>query len=547
LYIENNESELFLNKIYLNFDKCDPNKESDKRGQDLTFIRMSDILEAASAAMRQSNLKGKKGEPNFADGPPGPNGKDKDFNIYNLEDVRKTLNTYVKATSFNLEDYNNGKDNPFYNSTISGDLWVNNYREWDEIEELVKIYLTEYEKEKIPDEEPSSYYSYYYYLRDKWEIYVNDNLWPYWWKNPNEIRNLMNGDPPISKEEATRRVNGEERYISPVHLGEKGDKGRRGAQGITDMVYGKDTVKKISNISEEYSTSTEYGDDFKEIEIIICDNIRIPSNLYVRGTEKTETTEKGGVFLLSDARLKKDIENINTDKAVRIIENLEPVAYSIMDRSSLTYFPEYGYIAQDVKKHFPQAVTENNRNIVENIGRFSEKNIWERFENVNGEIQYKLTIDLSENEIPDDEEKEYKMICIKRLDENITDEMHKNNIEKLKAVDFNTDKSVILDNYTVDELELMLLKDNRSFIVDKKYDEIYIYGYKVNDFHVLDKDKIFTLHHTVLKKLHEESVKLEVMNAKSLEKQYIENMKEETTNIRKKIDDMKKMINNLMI
>jgi len=139
------------------------------------------------------------------------------------------------------------------------------------------------------------------------------------------------------------------------------------------------------------------------------------------------------------------------------------------------------------------------------------------------------------------------MICIKRLDENITDEMHKNNIEKLKAVDFNTDKSVILDNYIVDELDLILLKDNRSFIVDKKYDEIYIYGYKVNDFHVLDKDKIFTLHHTVLKKLHEESVKLEVMNAKSLEKQYIENMKEETTNIRKKIDDMKKMINNLMI
>lgn len=543
LYIENNESELFLNKIYLNFDKCDPNKESDKRGQDLSFIRMSDILEAASAAMRQSNLKGKKGEPNFADGQPGPNGKDKDFNVYYMEDITGTLKRYSNAVKFDLDLHNAGSKAPWYPGT-SGELWANTYKEWDEVEELVKIYLTEYEKVNIPDTEPTSYFNYYYYLRDNWDRYVSKNLWAYWWKNPKEIKTLT--DTGMDEEEARRRVNGEIRYIIPGTRGNKGVKGMIGAQGITSMIYGKDKVEQLTNIPEKIEESTEYK-NFKSLTMIICDNIRIPSNLYVRGTEKTETTEKGGVFLLSDARLKKDIENINTDKAVRIIENLEPVAYSIMDRSSLTYFPEYGYIAQDVKKHFPQAVTENNRNVVENIGRFSEKNIWERFENEKGEIQYKLTIDLSENEIPDDEEKEYKMICIKRLDENITDEMHKNNIEKLKAVDFNTDKSVILDNYIVDELDLILLKDNRSFIVDKKYDEIYIYGYKVNDFHVLDKDKIFTLHHTVLKKLHEESVKMEVMNAKSLEKQYIQNMKEETTNIRKKIDDMKKMINNLMI
>jgi len=123
----------------------------------------------------------------------------------------------------------------------------------------------------------------------------------------------------------------------------------------------------------------------------------------------------------------------------------------------------------------------------------------------------------------------------------------KNNIEKLKTIDYNKDNSEILDNYIVDELDLTLLEDNRSFIVDKKYDEIYIYGYKVSDFHVLDKDKIFTLHHTVLKKLHEESVKLEVMNEKSLEIQEIQHMKAETTNIRKKLEDMKKMINNLMV
>ena len=544
LYIENNESEMFLNKIYLNFDKCNPNENNpDIRGQDLSFIRMSDILEAASAAMRQSNLKGKKGEPNFADGQPGPNGKDKDFNTYYMEDITGTLKRYSNAVKFDLELHKAGSKAPWY-SSASGELWVNTYKEWDEVEELVKIYLTEYEKVNIPDTEPTSYFNYYYYLRDNWDRYVSSNLWPYWWKNPNEIKKLT--DAGLSEEEARRRVNGELRYIVPGTRGDKGLKGLMGSQGITSMIYGKDSVEKITNFPEKLEESSEYK-KFKTLTMTICDNIRIPSNLYVRGTEKTETTEKGGVFLLSDARLKKDIENINTDKAIRIIENLEPVAYSIMDRSSLTYFPEYGYIAQDVKKHFPQAVTENNRNVVENVGRFSEKNIWEGFENENGEIQYKLTVDLSENEIPYEEEKEYKLICIKILDGNITDEVHKKNIEKLKTIDYNTDNGEILDNYIVDELDLTLLEDNRSFILDKKYDEIYIYGYKVSDFHVLDKDKIFTLHHTVLKKLHEESVKLEVMNEKSLEIQEIQHMKAETTNIRKKLEDMKKMINNLMI
>ena len=176
LYIENNESELFLNKIYLNFDKCDPNKNSDKRGEDLSFIRMSDILEAASAAMRQSNLKGKKGEPNFADGQPGPNGKDKDFNVYYMEDITGTLKRYSNAVKFDLKLHKAGSKAPWYPGT-SGELWVNTYKEWDEVEELVKIYLTEYEKVNIPDTEPTNYFNYYFYLRDNWDRYVSNNLW----------------------------------------------------------------------------------------------------------------------------------------------------------------------------------------------------------------------------------------------------------------------------------------------------------------------------------------------------------------------------------
>ena len=37
--------------------------------------------------------------------------------------------------------------------------------------------------------------------------------------------------------------------------------------------------------------------------------------------------------------------------------------------------------------------------------------------------------------------------------------------------------------------------DTRSFIFDKIYEDIFIYGSQVNDFLALDKEQLFTLHH----------------------------------------------------
>jgi len=138
LYIENNGEEMFLNKIFLNLN------EATNGGANLAKINMADVLSVANDAARASNLKGKKGEPNFSDGNPGMNGKDKDFNLYYLEDINRTQKTYSNAVKFDIEKHKNGNIAPWYNILLSGNEVANAYKEWDEVEELIKEYLVEY-------------------------------------------------------------------------------------------------------------------------------------------------------------------------------------------------------------------------------------------------------------------------------------------------------------------------------------------------------------------------------------------------------------------
>ena len=70
-----------------------------------------------------------------------------------------------------------------------------------------------------------------------------------------------------------------------------------------------------------------------------------------------------------------------------------------------------------------------------------------------------------------------------------------------------------------------LMDDQKSFIFKKKAEFVFIYGYEVEDFHVLDKEKIFTVHHSAIQEIdkiqEEEKIKLAAAEAKiaSLETQ----------------------------
>ena len=201
----------------------------------------------------------------------------------------------------------------------------------------------------------------------QWD-YISNILWEYGYKNP-----LTNDF--------------ETRYITPLLWGEKGMKGIPGLQGITATVsLMKNTAQGLlridpKKISLEFKNEdTEDSEDQElpiETDLIVTKNMLLCDHVYIEGTLKTRNTEKGGLFFLSDKRIKKDIEKFDLEKAYSIIKNIEPVEYKIYDTNNMDYYPEYGYIAQDVYKIFPEAINNKNTDYINNVNRIVENVKWD--------------------------------------------------------------------------------------------------------------------------------------------------------------------------
>ena len=88
-----------------------------------------------------------------------------------------------------------------------------------------------------------------------------------------------------------------------------------------------------------------------------------------------------------------------------------------------------------------------------------------------------------------------------------------------------------------------LLEDKKSFILPKKSDRIFIFGYEVDDFHVLDKEKIFFVHHSAIQEIdkikQEEKAKLEAAETKlATAETEITTLKDKVTSLETTITDL---------
>ena len=50
-------------------------------------------------------------------------------------------------------------------------------------------------------------------------------------------------------------------------------------------------------------------------------------------------------------------------------------------------------------------------------------------------------------------------------------------------------------------IELSALEDGKTFIVEEQYSYVFIYGKEIDDLHILDKAKIFAIHHAGIQEL----------------------------------------------
>ena len=136
-----------------------------------------------------------------------------------------------------------------------------------------------------------------------------------------------------------------------------------------------------------------------------------------------------------------------------------------------------GFIAQNVKEHLPNAVTlissiiPDEIKLIENPSYTNENN------------KFKLTI----NDL-------------------ILNDNHTGKCCFYVKNDDDAGKKIILN---VEE-------DKKSFFFDKAYKNVYFYGKEVNDFHSLDKNMIFALHHSAIQELNRK-LELKDDKIKSLE------------------------------
>ena len=169
-------------------------------------------------------------------------------------------------------------------------------------------------------------------------------------------------------------------------------------------------------------------------------------------------------IVASDRRIKENIHEINDNSALKKLRSIECYYYNYKDKSERGYDSTVGFIAQEVKEHLPMAVNIV-KDIIPNEMRLIQNPQWTEISS----DSYKLTIpdleDVSANT-------KYKFI------------IRQDSTSPIKEVQSSTMEG-----------------DPKSFLFDRKYNEVFLYGKEVNDFHTLAKDKLFALNFSASQEL----------------------------------------------
>ena len=220
----------------------------------------------------------------------------------------------------------------------------------------------------------------------------------------------------------------------------------------------------------------------------------------------------------SDIRIKENIVDAPDDLSLSLLRDISCCYYNYIDRNSEGNQKVVGFIAQQVKKHFPIAVSYTSK-IIPNEMRLLENIIWEKID-ISGNEKYKLTIpdliDLSGN-------------CKYRFYVSNNDISGNDEVQK--------------DIYSLEN-------DPNSFIFDQSWNNIFLYGKEVNDFHILCKNKLFALNFSATQEIDRIQQKqiLDISQNKiNIETLKIENdnLKLQNSTLTTKVNNLQNELNNL--
>lgn len=155
------------------------------------------------------------------------------------------------------------------------------------------------------------------------------------------------------------------------------------------------------------------------------------------------------IFISSDSRIKKNIVEMNRDFALNKLRDISCCSFNYIDPMKSGNSLEMGFIAQQVKEHLPEAVTQK-KSIIPNEMRILRDVIWNNTK-------------MSSNSLSDVSGVKYRFY--------VSNDTNGSN-EVMKEIIGNSDN---------------------TFTFDKRYNNVICYGKEVNDFNILNEQKLFAL------------------------------------------------------
>jgi hypothetical protein len=211
-------------------------------------------------------------------------------------------------------------------------------------------------------------------------------------------------------------------------------------------------------------------------------------------TTTTKSGVKAGFFFAasgtlapSDRRIKNDMRDISDGEALEALRKIEPNRYRYIDRISRPNEEVFGFIAQQVAEHFPQAVSRMTE-FIPNI--FSAKPLTYRTE---GTTTYCTIQDISEDVVT---------TCVSGQILRIFDISDIKYDLPIYSIDSSSSLTVVMPaQMTVFNAGSDM--ENRTFI----------FGVEVKDFNALNKDYLFTINFAATQELDRQVQALTARNA----------------------------------
>ena len=177
----------------------------------------------------------------------------------------------------------------------------------------------------------------------------------------------------------------------------------------------------------------------------------------------------GRLGVASDRRIKENIVDVPDHDALEMLRNIPCRYYEYKDKVSRGIDKTIGFIAQEVREKMPMAVSLQ-KSLIPNEMRKLENISWEEITD-NSTKRYKLTSDLSD--------------CNGIIYRFFVSNEPSGNDECKKEIIGNQDD---------------------TFTFEKKWNNVFCYGKEVDDFHVLDKQKLFALNFSATQELDKQQL-----------------------------------------